>query len=112
MSLLGEPRWREEEPKPNGQAQQPKEENAHTVPPKAGELPRALTRAVARKRWRKPPAGVRKSRGKRAADMGMSENDIAGALGQTNPASSRPYTIEAAHTQGARRVFKALARKR
>jgi len=50
--------------------------------------------------------------GKRAADMGMSENDIAGALGQTNPASSRPYTIEAARTQGARRVFKALAKKR
>jgi len=56
--------------------------------------------------------GLRKSLGKRAADMGMSENDIAGALGQTNPASSRPYTIEAARTQGARRVFKALAKKR
>ncbi|MFI4998499.1 MAG: tyrosine recombinase XerC [Reyranellales bacterium] len=56
--------------------------------------------------------GLRKSLGKRAADMGLSENDIAGALGQTNPASSRPYTIEAARTQGARRVFKALAKKR
>jgi integrase len=54
--------------------------------------------------------GLRKSLGKRAADLGFSENDIAGALGQTNPASSRPYTLEAARKKGALRVFKALSR--
>jgi hypothetical protein len=56
--------------------------------------------------------GLRKSLGKKAADLGFSENDIAAALGQTNPASARPYTIEAARNKGARRVFKALERKR
>ncbi len=56
--------------------------------------------------------GLRKSLGKRAADLGFSENDIAGALGQANPASARPYTIEAARTKGAYRVFKALEKKR
>jgi integrase len=30
--------------------------------------------------------GLRKSLGKRAADAGFSENDIAAALGQANPA--------------------------
>lgn len=52
--------------------------------------------------------GLRKSLGKRAADKGFSEGDIAAALGQTNPASSRVYTIEAQRERGARRVFKAL----
>jgi hypothetical protein len=56
--------------------------------------------------------GLRKSLGKAAADAGFSENDIAGALGQTNPASARPYTIEAARTKGAARVFKALAKRK
>jgi hypothetical protein len=56
--------------------------------------------------------GLRKSLGKDAADLGFSENDIAGALGQVNPASARPYTIEAARKQGALRVFKALDKKR
>lgn len=56
--------------------------------------------------------GLRKSLGKRAADKGFSENDIAAALGHSNPASARPYTIEAARTKGARRVFKALDGKR
>lgn len=56
--------------------------------------------------------GLRKSLGKKAADMGFSETDIAGALGQTNPASARPYTVEAARKRGANRVFKALSRKR
>ncbi len=52
--------------------------------------------------------GLRKSLGKRAADAGFSELDIAAALGHTNPASSRPYTIEAAQKTGARRVIEAL----
>lgn len=56
--------------------------------------------------------GLRKSLGKAAADMGFSENDIAGALGQTNPASARPYTLEAARTKGAARVFRALSRRK
>jgi integrase len=56
--------------------------------------------------------GLRKSLGKRAADAGHSELDIAAALGQSNPASSRPYTIEAARDKGARRVFRSLNRKR
>lgn len=43
--------------------------------------------------------GLRKSLGKAAADMGFSENDIAGALGQANPASDRVYTQEAARNQ-------------
>ncbi len=56
--------------------------------------------------------GLRKSLGKAAADAGFSENDIAGALGQTNPASARPYTLEAARRQGANRVFRALAKRK
>ena len=56
--------------------------------------------------------GLRKSLGKKAADLGFSENDIAAALGQVNPASARPYTIEAARDRGARRVFKALKKRR
>jgi integrase len=56
--------------------------------------------------------GLRKSLGKRAADAGFSELDIAAALGQTNPASSRVYTLESAREKGAKRVFKALSRKR
>jgi len=56
--------------------------------------------------------GLRKSLGKAAADAGFSENDIAGALGQTNPASARPYTVEAARTKGAERVLKALAKRK
>lgn len=55
--------------------------------------------------------GLRKSLGKAAADAGFSENDIAGARGRTNPASARPYTLEAARTKGADRVFKALAKR-
>jgi hypothetical protein len=49
---------------------------------------------------------------KRAADAGFSENDIAAALGQANPASARPYTIEGSRTQGAKRVIRALDRKK
>jgi hypothetical protein len=56
--------------------------------------------------------GLRKSLGKAAADLGFSENDIAGALGQINPASARPYTIEAARRKGAQRVFKALSKRK
>ncbi len=54
--------------------------------------------------------GLRKSLGKRAADAGFSELDIAAALGHSSPASSRPYTVEAARKSGARRVIKALDR--
>ena len=54
--------------------------------------------------------GLRKSLGKRAADAGFSEIDIAAALGHASPASSRPYTIEAARKSGARRVIRALDR--
>jgi integrase len=56
--------------------------------------------------------GLRKSLGKRAADAGFSELDIAAALGHTNPASSRPYTVEAARKSGARRVIQALDKRR
>ena len=52
--------------------------------------------------------GLPKSLGKAAADAGFGENEIAGALGQTNPASSRPYTLEATRTKGADRVFNAM----
>ncbi len=55
--------------------------------------------------------GLRKSLGKRAADAGFNENDIAEALGHSSPASARPYTIEAARKSGARRVLRALDRK-
>lgn len=55
--------------------------------------------------------GLRKSLGKRAADAGFSENDIAATLGHTSPASARPYTLEAARSSGAKRVIKALDRK-
>jgi len=55
--------------------------------------------------------GLRKSLGKRAADAGFSELDIAAALGQANPASSRVYTLESAREKGAKRVFKGLSRK-
>jgi hypothetical protein len=48
----------------------------------------------------------------RPLGLGMSENDIAGALGHTNPASARPYTLKAARKQGALRVFKALNKNR
>lgn len=54
--------------------------------------------------------GLRKSLGKRAADAGFSEIDIAAALGHASPASSRPYTVEAARRSGARRVIRALDR--
>jgi integrase len=56
--------------------------------------------------------GLRKSLGKRAADRGHSELDIAAALGHATAASSRPYTVEAARKQGAKRVFKSLERRR
>lgn len=56
--------------------------------------------------------GLRKSLGKRAADAGMSENDIAAALGHSSPASARPYTLEAARKDGARRVIRALDKRR
>jgi integrase len=55
--------------------------------------------------------GLRKSLGKRAADAGFSENDIAATLGHSSPASARPYTIEAARSTGAKRVIRALDRK-
>lgn len=56
--------------------------------------------------------GLRKSLGKAAADAGFSENDIAGALGQANPASARVYTQEAARNEGALRMFKALSTRK
>lgn len=56
--------------------------------------------------------GLRKSLGKDAADLGFSENDIAGAFGHANPASARPYTLEAARKKGADRVFRALDKNR
>ncbi len=55
--------------------------------------------------------GLRKSLGKRAADAGFSELDIAAALGHSSPASSRPYTVEAARKRGARCVIRALDKK-
>jgi integrase len=55
--------------------------------------------------------GLRKSLGKDAAELGFSENDIAGALGHTNPASARPYTIEARQRHAAERVMRALERR-
>jgi integrase len=56
--------------------------------------------------------GLRKSLGKRAADAGFSENDIAATLGHYSPASARPYTIEATRSTGAKRVIRALDRKK
>ena len=56
--------------------------------------------------------GLRKSLAKRAADAGFSELDIAAALGHANPATSRPYTIEAARKRGARRVIQGLDKRR
>ena len=56
--------------------------------------------------------GLRKSLGKRAADAGFSENDIAATLGHSSPASARPYTVEAARTTGAKRVIRGLDRKK
>jgi integrase len=56
--------------------------------------------------------GLRKSVGKDAADLGFSQNDIAGALGHSNPASARLYTIEAAREKGARRVCDTLNKER
>lgn len=55
--------------------------------------------------------GLRKSLGKDLAEAGFSENDIAGALGQANPASARPYTIEAQQKAAAKRTIKALERR-
>jgi len=55
--------------------------------------------------------GLRKSLGKRAADAGFSELDIAAALGHSSPASSQPYTVEAARKSGARRAIRALDKK-
>lgn len=55
--------------------------------------------------------GLRKSLGKDAAEAGFSENEIAGALGQTSPASARPYTVEAQQRAAAKRVIRALERK-
>lgn len=56
--------------------------------------------------------GLRKSLGKRAADLGHGELAIAAALGHANPASSRPYTVEAERRRGAHKVFKSLERRR
>lgn len=56
--------------------------------------------------------GLRKSLGKDAADLGIfGENAIAGALGQTSPASARPYTVEAQQRDAARKVIRALERR-
>ena len=55
--------------------------------------------------------GLRKSLGKDAADMAMGENAIAGALGQANPASARPYTVEHAQREASRKVIRALERR-
>ena len=52
--------------------------------------------------------GLRKSLGKDAAEAGFSENDIARALGQTSPASARPYTVEAGQREAAKRVMRVL----
>ena len=50
--------------------------------------------------------GLRKSLGKRAADAGFCENDIAATLGHSSPASARPYTVEAARTRGRSALFR------
>lgn len=55
--------------------------------------------------------GLRKSLGKDAAELDFGENAIAGALGQANPASARPYTVEHAQRAAARRVIRALERR-
>jgi integrase len=55
--------------------------------------------------------GLRKSLGKDAADLGFSENDIAGALGQTSPASARPYTVEHGQREAAEKVIRALEKE-
>jgi hypothetical protein len=55
--------------------------------------------------------GLRKSLGRDAAALGFSENDIAGALGQKNPASARPYTVEHQQRDAAKRVIEALEQK-
>jgi integrase len=55
--------------------------------------------------------GLRKSLGRDAAEAGFSENDIAGALGQTSPASARPYTVEARQRAAAKKVMRALERR-
>lgn len=55
--------------------------------------------------------GLRKSLGRDAAGLGFSENDIAGALGQTNPASARTYTVEHRQREAARKVIRALERR-
>ena len=54
--------------------------------------------------------GLRKSLGKDAADLGFSENDIAGALGQTSPASARSYTVEHGQREAAKKIIGALER--
>ena len=56
--------------------------------------------------------GLRKSLGKAAADAGFSENDIAGALGQANPASARVYAQNAGRNQGGPHVFKGLSKRK
>lgn len=55
--------------------------------------------------------GLRKSLGTDLANLGMSENDIAGALGQANPASARPYTVEHKQREAARKATKLLERR-
>ena len=44
--------------------------------------------------------GLRKSLAKKAADLGFSENDIAGALGNASAASARPYTNRGSAGEG------------
>jgi hypothetical protein len=55
--------------------------------------------------------GLRKSLGRDAADLGFDEKAIAGALGQTSPASARPYTVEASQRAAAKKVIRALERR-
>jgi integrase len=55
--------------------------------------------------------GLRKSLGRDLAAAGMSENDIAGALGHANPASARPYTAEHKQREAARKATKLLERR-
>ena len=55
--------------------------------------------------------GLRKSLGRDAAAVGMSEDDISRALGQTSPASARPYTVEYQQREAARKVMRALEKE-
>lgn len=55
--------------------------------------------------------GLRKTLGRDAADLGFDEKAIAGALGQTSPASARVYTAEASQRAAAKKIIKTLERR-